>query len=127
MWLGREHRGFLMLVESIAQMYAEEVKALGRTRYGRHNPLATFRIQAQLYMRFWLPIAEMLDPCNRLAQRGGPGLEFFERGSVPLGPYEMEQSLALVRRYLGTPELTLNMWFQLRPIFGNLLKDADHI
>jgi hypothetical protein len=112
------------LVKSIAQMYAEEVRALPRTNYGRHNPFGSLRIQAELHVRFWLPIAEMLDPCDRLAKPGGTELEFYARGSVPLSPDEMAQSLALMKRYLGTPHLTYDMWLQLRPIFRNLLSDA---
>jgi hypothetical protein len=105
-------------------MYPEEVRTLPRTNYGRHNPLASLLIQAELHVRFWLPIAEFLDPSNRTAKLDGPGLEFYARGSALLSPEEMQQSLAFMKRYLGTPELTFNIWFQLRPIFQNLLRDA---
>jgi hypothetical protein len=112
------------LVKSIAQMYPEAVWALRRRQYGRQNPLASLRLQADLHMRFWLPIAEILDPLDRTATPHGPGLEFYARGSMPLSPDGKEQSLAHMKRYLGTPQLTYNIWLQIRPIFRNLLSDA---
>jgi hypothetical protein len=111
-------------MKSIAQMYAEEVKALPPTKYGRPDPLATSRIKADLQVRFWLPIAEMLDPCDRGHEAGGAAQEFYSRGRHMLSSHEMVDSLALMKRYLGVPRLTLDAWFRLRPIFGSILADA---
>jgi hypothetical protein len=104
-------------------MFAEEVKSLPRMEC-RQNSLATSRIKAGLHVRFWLPIAEMLDPYHRTAKAGGAAQDFYTRGRGTLRPYEMEESLALMKRYLGTPQLTFNIWFQLRPIYQDLLSKA---
>lgn len=110
-------------MKSISQMYAEEVKSLPLTKYGRPDALATSRIKADLQVRFWLPIAEMLDPRdhNRV---GGAAQDFYSRGQGALGPHEMQESLALMKHYLGVPSLTFSIWFQLRPIFRDLLSAA---
>jgi hypothetical protein len=105
-------------------MYAEEVKSLPRTKYGRPDSLATSRIKAELHVRFWQPIAAMLDPRDRSAKAGGAAQDFYSRGRGLLRAHEMEESLALMKRYLGAPELTFNIWFQLRPIFQDLLSEA---
>ncbi|HET6839795.1 MAG TPA: hypothetical protein VFH41_08650, partial [Bradyrhizobium sp.] len=112
------------MVKSISQMYAKEVKSLPPTKYGRPDPLATSRIKAELHVRFWLPIAEMLDPLDRTAKAGGAAQHFYSRGRGMLRPHEIEESRALMKRYLGTPRLTFNTWFQLRPIFQDLLSQA---
>jgi hypothetical protein len=101
-------------------MYAEEVKSLPLTKYGRPDSLATSRIKAELHARFWLPIADMLDPRDRTAKAGGAAQDFYSRGRGILRPHEIEESLELMKRYLGTPGLTFNIWFQLRPIFLDL-------
>jgi len=105
-------------------MYAEEAKSLPRTKYGRVDNLASSRIKTELHIRFWLPVAEMLDPRGRMASDGGAAQDFYSRGRGILRPHEMEESLALMRRYLGTPRLTFSIWFRLRPIFQDLLGEA---
>jgi hypothetical protein len=124
MGLGRKRKLFV-LVKSISQLYAEEVKALPPMNL-RQRSLAISRIKAGLHARFWSPIAEMLDPNHRMATPGGAGLNFYSRGRevLRLQPYEMTESLALMKRHLGTPRLTFNIWFQLRPIYQNLLSEA---
>jgi hypothetical protein len=112
------------LSNSITQLCAEAAKSLPRTKYGRPDPLATSRMKAELHLKFWLPIAEMLDPRDRSAKAGGSAQDFYSRGQGILRPHEIEESLALMRRYLGTPRLPFNIWFQLRPIFQDLLSEA---
>jgi hypothetical protein len=75
-------------------------------------------------LRFWLPIAEMLDPSDSGAYSDGAAKDLYSRGQRSLQPHEMKESFALMASYLGTPNLTFNVWFQLRPIFQQLLKDA---
>jgi hypothetical protein len=105
-------------------MYAEEVKPLPRTKSGRADPLATSRIKAELQVRFWLPIAQMLNPLDRTPNAGAAAQDFYSRGRLMLRPHEMEESLALMKRYLGVPRLTFGTWFRLQPIFRDLLGDA---
>lgn len=111
-------------MKSITQMFAEEVGHLPRAEYGRPEPGAASRLKAELHLRFWLPIAEMLDPSDSGAYSDRAGKDLYSRGQHPLQPHEMKESFALMASYLGTPNLTFNAWFQLRPIFQQLLKDA---
>lgn len=111
------------MFKSISQIYAEEVKSLPMTKYGRPDPLATSRIKAELHVRFWRPIAEMLDPRDRYCEPAAPAQDFYSRCRVML-PYEMAESLVLMKQYLGVPRLTFGTWFRLRPIFQELLNGA---
>ena len=50
--------------------------------------------------------------------------EFYSRGQGILRPHEIQKSYALMKCYLGTPQLAFSTWVQLRPIFQTLLADA---
>jgi hypothetical protein len=104
-------------------MRAEEVKSLprmGPRQYSR----AISRIEAELHGRFWRPIAEMLDPYHQSAKASGAAQDFYSRGKGAFRPYEVAESLALMKSYLATPQLTFDIWFQLRPIYKDLLSEA---
>jgi hypothetical protein len=112
-------------MKSIAQMYMEEVSRLPRVRHGdRPEPRATLRLKAELHTRFWLPIAEMLDPYDRSTWATGAAQDLYSRLDRVLAPIEVEEGLALMKRYLGAPGLTFNTWVHLRPIFEQCLKQA---
>jgi hypothetical protein len=96
-------------------MYSEEVKTLPVPL----DPLAASRLKAEIHLRFWLPIAQLLNP--RGIGITAPAQDFY---STRFGLDEMKDSLRLMRRYLGVDQLPVGIWFRLRPIFGNLLADA---
>jgi hypothetical protein len=123
MWLKRKRR-LLVLLKSISQMYAEEVKSLPLAKNGRVDPLETSRLKAKLHVRFWQPIAEMLDPRDRCVGVGGAAQDFYSRGPLPLRPDEMEMSHRLMKNYLGVARLSFGSWLRLQPIFKNALAQA---
>jgi hypothetical protein len=81
-------------------------------------------MHAELHLRFWLPIAEMLDPRGRAVTVGAAGLKFYESLPSLLEYHDMTASLGLMKDILGVERLTFSTWVRLRPLFRSLLNDA---
>jgi hypothetical protein len=103
-------------------MFTEEVKSLPLTKHGRPDPMATSRLEAELHLRFWLPIAQILDPRDNANFAGAAVQDFYSRRGPGLP--DLQESLALMKHYLGVPRLTLGTWFRLLPIYRDLLEKA---
>ena len=111
-------------MKSIAQMFADETKSLPTARNGRPDPLETSRIKSEAHLRFWRPVADILDPRDRGAEAGAAAQTLFSRGQFTLSSHEIEESHQLLKKYLGVPRLSFSTWWLLRPMYRRLLEDA---
>lgn len=109
-------------MKSMAQMYHESFDLTSKAPRVRYE---TLRPQAELHLRFWLPIAEMLSP-RGLKYIGSAGARFYDSCSALTQFHEIVESIQRMKALLGLPQLGQGTWRKLRPIFRELLRDSLH-